>query len=269
LRWWKAAIWVGVIVGLVVGGAEMWSDFSGRRFDGKTRFTRLVPTEDTVEIWSFDPADGELIRLILPPELEVTTIQRGRWMAKAMPNLGDKYGWKWFGDSLAAFLGIPYTTVANAEGFWDRMTWMWLTRGKPVKDIEVIKTTWVVERTALDGQVVYDLSPAWQTKIGELFYSAAVAAGGWKLAVYNPTGVAGLGAKLARIAETQGFKVVVLAQGEGEEENCRVRAAEMSKEKTEVRWLKNYFGCDEETSGQLNADEVELIVGKRFSGWGG
>lgn len=132
----------------------------------------------------------------------------------------------------------------------------------------MVGTTWLIQKAAPDGLNVYHLSSAWKGKSEELFFSSAIAAEGWKLTVVNPTSVAGLGAKAARIAEAAGYKVIALAQGSDTPQSCRVESGAEQEEGLGVTWLVNNFGCEFATTESLDTNEIRLILGKKFESWG-
>jgi hypothetical protein len=265
-KWWIPAI-IGVLT-LILGmiAVELGFGYTKRRWDGRTRFT-VVDLKNPITIWSVDPTDTTLVKFVLPDDLDVPTIGKGRWSAKSLPELTKKYGVGWAADSLSAFLGIPYTGVAGKMSFWDEASWVLLKRGKSVESVEIEDSNLITKKTAPDGMVSYGLSSLWKKRVGDTFFSSVLASSGWRLSVFNPTGVAGLGAKIARIAETAGYKVVSLSEGKDKPHNCVVLSRKDEREKLGVVWLQRYFNCDLAENDKLGSSELELILGDRFVEW--
>jgi len=265
-RWWiPVIIGIGVLIlGMVL--VELGFSYTKRKWDGRSRFT-VIDIRNPITIWSTDTGDTILLKFVLPDELDVPTIGKGRWVAKSLPELAKIHGVMWVADSLTAYLGVPYTGVLGKMGFWDELSWRLVSRGKNIEEVKIADSNLVIEKTAPDGLITYSLSSLWKKKAGDLFFSAQLAASGWRLAVFNPTGVSGLGAKVARIAETAGYKVVSLAEGKEKPENCIVQSHPDQKTKLGVVWLVGYFNCDLIENPRMGNLEIELILGDRFALW--
>lgn len=264
--WLMAGVGVLIVV-LGMLGVEAVMSFSQKKWDGETRFT-VVDVRGPVSVLSIDPGDTQVTRLLIPDELEIPTVGRGRWTAKAIPELAKKYGTKWAADSISAYMGIPFIGVMGNLGFWDEISFRLLTRGMTVNEVDMSGTSWLSKKTAPDGQVTYDLTSLWKKKAGEMFFSSVLAIQGWELSVVNPTGVAGLGAKLARIAETAGFKVIALSEGKDKPEKCIIQGQSTAKESLGINWLNRTYGCEFVANEDLATTSAVLILGDEFSGWG-
>ncbi len=263
-----AAIVLGVVVLAAAAGAvELWSGFVKRSWDGRSRFT-VLELANPVVIWTMERGDTQILKLVVPDDLEVSTIGKGVWAARAMPELAKKYGVDWAADSVSAFLGVGLTGVSGHMGFWDTLSWMTLQWGKETKEVKMAGSVWLTQKVAPDGLNVFHLSSAWKQKAEEIFFSSAIAAEGWKLSVINTTSVSGLGAKVARIAEAAGYKVIALAQGADTPQSCRVEGRLEQKESLGLTWLQNNFSCEFATADNLDTNELKLIVGKKFESWG-
>ncbi len=260
-------MWILLLISLTVAGYEVWQAVRMSKWDGKTRFTVLDFRDSGVRLVSSEP-DGEALEMELPKNMEIVTIGRGIWTAGAMRSLAEKYGFEWAAESVASHLGVPYTAVWQKMSVIDRAKWEILVWKKEIRILQLINSVFLVEKTATDGEKTLSLSALWNKRAGELFYSSAIAQNTWQLSVINGTSVDGLAAKVSRIAETQGFKVVSLVRDESDLEGCLVLGKEEWQKESALVWLVGYFGCDYVT-GDSESDVIELRIGKKFVEWMG
>lgn len=264
---WKNVIWVLVLLIIAVGVSEIIYSYRGRMWDGVNRFTVLGAGEH-VYLLSIEPGNKEGIRLMLPDELEVRTIDaRGKWAVKALPELSLKYGSDWLAKSISAYLGIAVDGVEKKLNFWDRAAWFLVTRNVIWKEINMEDSDMVSEVMAPDGEKVNVLNPIWEREAMTKFYSSNIADGGWRLSVYNTTGVEGVATRVANVAESVGYKVVSVDKSEEKVTRCEVLSTKENEKNTSVRWLSKYFGCEWREGKDLQGNELGLWLGSEYEAW--
>jgi hypothetical protein len=266
----KTVLLVLIIIGAGIISTEVFNSYQRRSWDGLSRFTAVKTGRngEDISVLSVDPETGSGVTVVLPGEMEIPTVNgKGVWKISALSKLGLKYGSKWVADSVADFLGVPYTLVWEEIGFWDRLAWWNVSRGVEFKNISLTDTSWIEENKDPDGEKVLGLSSIGQKKIGEMFFSSRLAKENLNISVYNTTGIGGMGTRFSRVVENAGFKVVNVAASQENIENCEVRSNTNMKQNTGVRWLVRYFECVWSTDSDLGDRDVNIRIGKEYAGW--
>lgn len=229
--------------------AMVFSIFGGK-WDGQSRFT-VISVHGGVRVASFDPRTAEGVKIIfLPNWMIVGSDGRGEWLA-------DKAG---RADLVAQNLGILYTASQSDMSWGDRLLWwMW---GRKIKWREVEAQAWMKKERTVDGMEVWRLDETWGTAAKEMFASSAVLAERLMVTVVNTTGEPGLAARMARIVESTGMRVVATQTEEGRIQGCLVKSSKQSKSKTGVRLLIKSLGCRWEAA-EVGENEVELFLGQK------
>ena len=266
----KTVFLVLVIIGAGIISMEVVNSYQRRSWDGLSRFTAVKTGRngEDISVSSIDPETGSGVTVILPGEMEIPTINgKGVWKISSLSKLGSKNGPKWVADSVADFLGVPYTVVWEEMGFWDKLAWWNVSRTVDLREISLADTSWIEENKDPDGEKVLGLSNIGQKKIGEMFFSSKLAKENLNVSVYNTTGIGGLGTRFSRVVENAGFKVVNVAAGKESIEKCEVRSNTNYKQNTGVRWLVRYFECIWSADPDLGDREVSIRIGKEYAGW--
>ncbi len=266
----KTVFLVLILIGMGIISAEVFNNYQRRVWDGFSRYTTVKTrgNGDNISVSSIDPETGSGVKVILPGEMEIPTVNgKGIWKISSLSKLGLKNGVKWVADSVADFLGVPYTLVWEEMGFWDKLAWWNVSRGVEYKEISLADTSWIEENTDPDGEKVLGLSNIGQKNIGEMFFSSKLAKENLNVSVYNTTGIGGLGTRFSRVVENAGFKVVNVAAGKENIEKCEVRSNTNMKQNTGVRWLVRYFECMWSADPDLGDREVSIRIGKEYAGW--
>lgn len=247
-------------------------DYQARIWDGKNRFTVVVlQTEENNEgitILSVDPETKEAVELILPSDMEITTVAgRGKWRIGSVVQLGKKYGQTWAADSIADYLGISYTTIKNNMDIWDKISWWNLTRGIEWQTIDLNGTKMVSQQEAPDGESVSGVTSWWQSRAGDWFFSTNIAKEGLNVEIYNTTGIAGLATRAARILDKAGVKVVKLGDNDVKVEKCVVKTFPAMTFNTGVKWIGRNFNCEIKEDSSLDAKQVQIYIGSNYLRW--
>ncbi len=222
----------------------------GGRWDGQSRFT-VISVNDGVQVASFDPGTAEGIKLIFPPNWMIAGSDgRGEWLADKAARA----------DLVAENLGILYTTSQSDMSWGDRLLWWW--GGRKVKWREVDATRWMKKERTVDGVEVAKLDETWNAAARQMLASSAVLAERLMVTVVNTTGEPGLAARMARIVESAGMRVVAVETREEARRGCEVRSSKQSKSKTGVKLLVRLLGCEWREAG-VGESEVELFLGQR------
>ena len=82
--------------------------------------------------------------------------------------------------------------------------------------------------------------------------------------MFNSTDVLGLGYKVARVAETAGFKVTTVADALEKIQRCLVKSNLANKNNWVTKLLVKKWACRWKAGGALQDKELELIVGDGF-----
>lgn len=229
--------------------AMVFSIFGGK-WDGQSRFT-VISVHGEVRVASFDPRTGEGIEITFPKNWMIAGPDgRGEWLA-------DKTG---RADLVAQNLGILYTADGVKMSWSDRLLWWWWN-GR-VKWREIKAEQWMKKERTVDGMEVWRLDETWGTAAKEMFASSAVLAERLMVTVVNTTGEPGLAARMARIVESTGMRVVATQTEEGRIQGCLVKSSKQSKSKTGVRLLIKSWGCGWEAA-EVGENEVELFLGQK------
>lgn len=230
--------WILVIIAVISG-----------IFGGNKYRSTVVVVGDKVVVKSFDPVTNSGIILRLPDNLEIETVGgRGKWQAGVITKAGTK---KWVADSVADYLGISYQ---GTEGV--------LPARVKLQEVDLGDTSFVTGEKTVDGVKVMRLNSSWETKVREWFFSSVVANESMTVTVVNTTEVPGLGAHAARVLESAGIKVGMVANKPEEVDKCIVRSKEEQKKSYTVGFMKRAFGCKWE-----KGEEVILEVGKEYEKW--
>jgi hypothetical protein len=268
--WLRWGFWVAVLVGGGIGLVEIWHSYQLRSWEGVSRFTvvRVAENQEDIQVLSVDPETKAAVRLVLPGEMEIPTVGgKGVWKISSLPELAQKNGWKWAGDSVADFLSVPYTAAWEEMSFWDKLAWSLISSGVEWKEVNLVDTSWVVEFRDPDGAKVLGLSGVGQKKVGQMFYSSRLAKEGLQVGVFNTTTVTGLGLRVARVVENAGLKVVKVGEQAGEVERCLVSSNVNLQENIGVRWLMRNFNCEWRGDRDLEGHEVDILVGRQYVNW--
>ena len=117
------------------------------------------------------------------------------------------------------------------------------------------------ERT-VDGVEVWRLDETWNTAAREMLASRAVLEERLMVTVINTTDEAGLAARMARIVENAGMRVVATQTGEAKVQGCQVVSSKQSKSKIGVRLIMKSLGCTWKEA-EMGENEVELLFGSQ------
>lgn len=259
---WKLMVFLGLV--LIAGMIAGWITYDKRAWKGQERFT-LIKTGVTVSIESFDPVTKKGIKLSLPDNLEVETVNgRGKWLAGALPRLADKYGWEWVGESISDFLGIGFTTVDRRMSWWDR--WAWWRNQLQIEwhQADLAGPGLTGEETAADGMKVLNLADAWDDQAKTWFGSLGIMNEGIAVAVVNTTDVPGLGSHAARVINSAGMRVVTVGNDSKLIGRCEIEASEGLRASLSLRFLEQYFKCAGTTFVSDNRDEITVRLGDDY-----
>lgn len=238
---------------LGVAGGLAWI-YVGRKWDGESRFT-VIRLGRQVVVESFDPVTLEGVKLALPDQLEIESVDgRGKWLAGAISRAGSR---KWVADSVADYLGITYTSTSL--GWWDRLGWWRYSREVRWKEIALDETSWVEKGKTADGLEVWRLNQRWEMAARELFYDSVIAREGLVVVVVNTTDVSGLGAHAARVLESSGIKVGMVESKNEEIGRCVVRSEKGDKSRASVKMMMREFGCE-----WKEGEKIVLELGREY-----
>ena len=234
-----------------------------RKWKGRGRYT-VFEVGNQIKVKSIDPKTKLGIRLELPEETLIKTLdERGDWKAPALSKLGEKYGHKWLGNSLADFLGITYTLVEDEMGWWDKLTWWNLNREVKWTEVDLKGKNWLAETEAVDGERILGLGIGWSRKFGDLFYSQELAKSDLEVKVVNTTKIPGLANKIANRIESSGVRVVeAVASEENTGRGCEIESEKKYEKNSLVLWLSDNFSCkwQEKNIGEI----VNVYLGEGF-----
>jgi hypothetical protein len=266
----KTSLWVILLMAGILVVAEIYQSFSQRSWGGIERFT-VIQTGNggqEIKIRSVDPETKEAVMMTIPSEMEISTVGgRGEWKIKALPRLGEKYGKRWVADSIADFLGITYTAVAEDMGIWDRLAWLNLTRQAQWQEVNLEETSWIKTSFYPDGDKVLGLSSVGQKKIGEMFYCSELAKQDLVISIFNTTQEVGLGSRFARAIENTGLKVATVGARAEMVNDCEVATNQEMKENGVVRWLSRTFSCAWRQEADLDKTQVNISIGAGYVKW--
>ncbi len=223
---------------------------TGGKWDGRSRFT-VISVNGGVRVASFDPQTGEGVKITFPQNwMIVGTEGKGEWLA-------DKVG---RADLVAENLGILYTADAASMSWGDKLLWWgW---GKRVKWREIEGEQWMKKEQTVDGVEVWRLKETWDTVPREMMASAAVLTERLMVTVINTTSTPGLAAKIAKMLESSGLRVVATRTEEMPVQGCQVRSSKQSRLKIGVKLMMRSLGCSFREA-ELGENEVELFFGQR------
>lgn len=242
---------VAIVFLALAAGIAGW----GMRLE-RVRMTEVVIGRP-VTVVSVDPVSRQGLRLVLPDELEVETVGgKGRWRAKAMEELGRKFGRKWAADSIADYLEIAHNTGSLGWKWW------WLKRRAVWQSLD-LEAGWVAPKTAPDGARVLELTGEARKKMGEWFMSEALASERLEVTVVNTVGVAGLGTHAAGVIENAGMKVAAIENSQVDVGECVV----MGGKSLGAEFVRKAFGCRQEKGEKMGEKEVRLILGSDYLKW--
>lgn len=265
VRMWM--VFFAVFVTLVVGGG-LYREYKLRVWNNIGRFTVLY-FGDEVVLESVDPQSKEAVRVRVPAGLLVQTAEgKGKWKASSLQELAVKHGWKWAGDSVADYLGVPYTVIDSNMHVWDRIQWKFLTRSVLWKDITLEESAYVSENLAIDDVKVLGLDNHWDDQLRNYFLASDFGKEQMQLLVVNSSSVPGVATKTARILDASGIRVVKLeSKSEEHPENCLLKVHKSESAFRSVAFIKTYFNCDIQVNDEITT--ATLLVGttlaNRFS----
>lgn len=251
---------VTVLALLAAAVVGVWG-YMHRQWDGKTRFTVIVPGK-LVQIKSFDPDSGQGIVLTLPESLEITaTSGRGVWLAGVIFEAGKE---DWAADSVANTLGIAYTATDFGSGWWDAWQWQKYSRTVTWKEID-LATSGILEKVVTpDGVEVVRLGSRADDRIRDWFVDQAIAAESLGVVITNTTTTSGLGADAGRVAESMGIKLRELRNDPSEVDVCVLRGSEEMRKSLGGEKLRRVFGCTWEDGSD---QDLELVLGTGYQHW--
>lgn len=262
--WW----WIGLILLFCGIGIR---EYLTRQWRGGERFTVLTLGSDgaVIESWDYESRLG--LRLILPANLEIETIEgRGRWRVGVLPDMARKYSLKWVEESIEENLGI-YVTITKSDNRkwwlgngWDSGVWWRQLRNInwTVLDAEKLRGVDVVKQA--DGAEVLRVGKEWKLGIGDSLAYSGIVREAKSVTVVNTTTAAGLGAHVAGNLEISGFKVDAVASREEEEDDCILRGREADVESISGKWLIKSFKCLKSVDESLTDGRLELILGRKY-----
>lgn len=233
--------------------------FSKGGWDGQTRFTVLEHTSEQIRVRSFDPQSLQGTVMIIPDDLEITSVQgRGSWPAKNIFKAGTD---KWAADSIIDYLGLSYTGLWSNLSIWNRIAWSqyqnkvtWvnldLTRGGLT---QVVKTT--------DGQDSRRLNSVWFDQAKQLFSSQIVTDQHLSLSIINTTDASGLGSHAADVAESMGFKVDSVTDDPTTIQKCQLEVPEVKIKDVAIKLLAKTFICDVKVGDD---DSLKMALGDDY-----
>ncbi len=239
---------ITILIGL--GFSVYFLVFARKVWDGKSQFT-VISVKNGVEVASFDPQTGDGVKISFPRNWMIEGSDgKGEWLAEKVGRA----------DLVAENLGILYTTEVAKMSWGDRLLWWgW---GRKVKWREVNAQQWMKKEQTVDGVEVWKLDERWDAAAGELMTSTAVLKERLEVTVVNTTSTPGLAAKIAKMLESSGLRVVATQTDETEIKGCQVRSSRQSKYKIGVRLMVRSLGCNW-SEAKLGENEVELLFGQR------
>lgn len=249
----------------VLGG--MYRQYSERKWREVGRFTVILVHEEKMVIKSIDPITSEAVSVDLPADLQITTVGgRGEWKVGVLAKLSEKYGDEWLGDSVANFLGIPYTALESQLNWWDKISWRRL-EGKAVwKVVPLDKLGYITEGLEADSQKVLGLDSQWNNKVSDLFLSSELAREESSITVINSTNIAGLGSRVARLLGNSGLRVtMVKTEVDVNLDKCELQLNKEELETEKVKFIQNEFDCTLVENDNLSNGEMQIKIGKQFA----
>lgn len=118
-------------------------------------------------------------------------------------------------------------------------------------------------RQLSDGLSGYKLSaPQFDTLVAKSLSDVLIVEESLTVSVLNTTKVTGLGARVARIINGLGARIILIDSKEENLESCQVNVAETAKTSLTFRRIVQIFGCSKTSQEPLTA-EIEILLGER------
>lgn len=256
-----------VVLFLIMGlGGGILREYAKRQWDGIGRLTMITVEESEVLIESVDPVTREAIRIKLPPELQVQTLEgKGVWRVGVLHELAEKHGNKWAGDSIANFLGIAYTGLTQEMNLWDKVNWAWRSRDLDWNEVPLKETTLLAETTEVDDQKVLGLDSRWSKKARQYFAAADLSTEGYEVSITNSTDTSGLGATAARVVDSSGMRVIMVRSDPTHTvEECIVEGNKEAGLSSSGKFLVRSFGCKFVEDEGVREGELDIVLGTKY-----
>lgn len=262
---WRVTIGAFFGIVLLILGLSILRLYSVRTWDDVLRFTILVRDTGSLgsqfRFESFDPVTGEAIRVAIPDDLAIVTLQgRGEWRVGVLPDLANRFGWKWVSDSISDSLGLGSAGFKSDLVLWDQVEWWWKTRQVQFRNVNLSETALLEKTDAIDGEKVLGLSTVWDDKAREWFVSAGLVQEGKTVKIVNSVGETGMGTHAARLIEHSGLRVGTIENDQSRQvEECEIRSGVYGHT---VKFLERSFGCDFIEIGDDSS--VSLVLGTKY-----
>ncbi|MBI4137346.1 LytR C-terminal domain-containing protein [Candidatus Roizmanbacteria bacterium] len=170
-------------------------------------------------------------------------------------------------ESVSSLLGIPIEVSRQRMSYWDQiLTWQ-LANDTEIErqHIRLEDYPVTVSEKRIDGVEIEKLDPV---KIdfyfGELFWERAIRDENLTIGIFNASDVPGLATTYARMLENVGYRVVDIANWEGESfaEDCRIRITGLPDlvNSVTVSRLVSILGCPVVTEQEQGRFDIQLII---------
>ncbi|KKR50360.1 MAG: hypothetical protein UU81_C0007G0015 [Microgenomates group bacterium GW2011_GWC1_41_8] len=225
-------LFISILIVLVVGFAG-YTFYNrnplSKEWDYKGRFT--VFDSHSLTLTSYPSDNSSIISITIPPDVYINVSGGyGYYRVKDVLELSrsERRGDELLIESVSSLIGIPIEASKQRMSYWDQVLVWQLANNNEIErhNINLSEYPITVSEKRVDGVEIEKLNPV---KIdfyfGELFWERTLRDENMTVGIFNASETPGLANSYARMLENIGYRVVDIANWDGEpiEENCMIR----------------------------------------------
>lgn len=252
--------------------------FAGYSFYNKNPLTKkwyyegrfTVLDTHTLSLTSYPSDNSAIITIMIPPEAYINVPGGyGYYQVEDVLELGrsERKGDALLVESVSALIGIPIEASKQRMSYWDQIL-VWRVAGdKEIErqSIDLDDYSVTISEKRVDGVEIEKLDPVKvDFYFGELFWERTIRDENTTIGIFNDSDTPGLANDYARMLENIGYRVVEIANWDGEpiSDECLIRitgAAELIGS-VSISRLTSVFECPVVSEQEQGRFDIQLVL---------